>query len=205
MRPRAAFKALAGARKRPDTPCCCLRFYGRSVSRWCRPMAGRCVMRSCIIASFRWVALLGSPVPCPWGRTSGRGFGVHHLARRFQQSLRLSFVVERGASSPVGLLHRCLVASTSEVRVNLATPLWACPLSVADVIAPACHEGRKRWRRALSLPADAVVTGLGLACPCVGRATAEWEDVLPNPPCGPPVERRSSGGLATPAPLPLRL
>lgn len=41
--------------------------------------------------------------------------------------------------------------------------------------------------------------------PSVGCATQPNGRPLPNPPFGPPVERRPNGGLATPAPLPLRL
>lgn len=108
MEPRAVSKALAEARKRPDTPCCYLRFYGRSVSLWCRPVTGRCVMRSCIVRPFYGLPSLAPPCRARGAVHAGGGGEVRLLALRCQSSLRLSFRL-KGAALARGLWLRCFV------------------------------------------------------------------------------------------------
>ena len=72
------------ARKWPDTPCCYLRFYGRLVSLWFRPIAGRCVMRSCIVRPFVGLPSLAPPCRARGVVHVGGGFVVRLLARRLQ-------------------------------------------------------------------------------------------------------------------------
>ena len=143
MGPRAASKALAEASKRPDTPCCYLRFYGLLVSVWLRPPAGRCVMRACIRSLLSMGACLGSPVACPWGRPCGRGFWSRFRRGRFDGRHQIVLSGENGRLARGCCLDvscRC----TSEIRLNLATPLWHRPFSVADMLAGRAQRGRKR-------------------------------------------------------------
>lgn len=202
MGPRAASKALAEARKRPDTPCCYLRFYGRLVSLWCRPITGRCVMRSCIVRPF-----VGLPSSAPPWRARGAvhvggGLVVRPLARRFQQSLRLSFPVKRGSSGPWVSLHRCLVASTSEARVNLATPLCVRPLSVTDA-PPLCPATAAAPGGS---PCHYLLCGSDRAGVCPAQVSAVPHSRMGDPSQTLPLARLSRGGptgdLQPPHPCP---
>ena len=102
MKPRAAFKALAVARNRPDTPCCCLRFYGLSVSVWLRPIPGCCVILPCIVRSFHWLPVLAPPWRARGAVHAGGGFGRAFGAVGLMVVIRLSFPGKMGGL-PVGV------------------------------------------------------------------------------------------------------
>lgn len=139
MKPRTAFKALAGARKRPDTPCCYLRFYGLVVSSWLRPPWGRDVMSACMRCVPFCGCLSWLPRGVPLGPSMRAGVCSRSQRGRVNGRHQVILSVEKGSSAR-GLLLRCLVASTSEARVNLATPLCGRHLSAADSL-PACPFG----------------------------------------------------------------
>ena len=82
---------------------------------------------------------------------------------------------------------------TGEVRLNLTTPLWHHPFSVADRSASRAPCGRKRQRRALSLPARG--SDRAGRCPALVSAVQRpnGRETLPNPPCGPLCASAPSG------------
>ncbi len=123
------FKALAEARKRPDTPCCYLRFSGRYSLRVVA--ARQRAVVSCGVHSVRFlsmVACLGSPVSVPVGpyMLGGGLVGAPFGARLIRVMSGCPFRVSVGGNGR-WLLQRCFVVRPDEVRVNLVTPLWCRP------------------------------------------------------------------------------
>lgn len=112
---------------------------------------------------------------------------------RFQQSSGFPFRLEGAASARGGCCVDVSCQCTGEVRLNLTTPLWHHPFSVADRSASRAPCGRKRQRRALSLPARG--SDRAGRCPALVSAVQRpnGRETLPNPPCGPLCASAPSG------------
>lgn len=185
---------LPGASKRPDTPCCCLRFYGLVVSLWLRPIAGRGVMRFCIVRSFPWVSRWTPPWRARRAVQVGGGLVWCVLGRVGLMVMSGCPFRDKGAALARGLLQRWLGVSAGKVRANLASTLCLCPLSVPDPWPVYCPKSPGHVGYALSLPcppgSDRAAFGAQVSpaphLPAIGRVS------LPNPPCG--LTRRQASG-----------
>lgn len=122
------------------------------------------------------------------------------LVRFPLQRLRLVARMSRVRSDEASVWH------SSGTYADRPNPPLTSPLELL-VFRPWRHlparSGRKRKRRALSLPLCGSDRARGLPRPCVGRATAEWEGGPPKPSPWPACREAGQRGTCNPrAPAP---
>ena len=141
-------------------------------------------MRSCIVRPFYGLPILAPPWRARGAVHVGGGLCAPSGAS-VSAVIRLSSLVKRGGFGPWGCGVDVSCLCTGEIRLNLTTPLWPRPFSVADIVAGRAQHGRKRQRHALSLPASGSDRAGPCPAPVSGVSRPNGRETLPNPPRGP--------------------